>query len=256
MRRKCGENVTECQLHKLKTFEKHLELNLSEDKRVYEENLFVDGNFSKLQKYLSIRKTGTMSGEVYLDDQRATLIIDKAKLSNQYFQSVFNHSLYVGENNPSHESKTTNLHFTTTEIEKILENLDINIPKEPDNVGNFLLKKLSCSTSKSLCLLFNTIATKCVFLSTWKISEIVSTFKEVDKQFVSNYRPMSLLTDISKVLEKRIFDKMISSVKFCIQTHNTASDKNDLLLKTSLSISMRCILTMIVSKQVTWLAST
>ena len=150
--------MTECQLDKLKTFEKHLELSLSADQRVYEEELFVDGNFSNLQKYLSIRKTGTMSGEVYLDDQRATSNIDNANLSNKCFQSVFSHSLYVGENNPSHESKITNLPFTTTEIEKILENLDINIPKEPDNVGNFFLKKLICSTSNSLCLLFNTIA--------------------------------------------------------------------------------------------------
>ena len=40
------------------------------------------------------------------------------------------------------------------------------------------------------------------------------------------------------------------------QIHNTTSDKNDLLLQTSLSISMRYILTMIISKQITWLAST
>ena len=54
MRRKWEKNVTECQLDKLKRFERHLELNLSEDKRVYEENLFVDGNFSKSRKYFKI----------------------------------------------------------------------------------------------------------------------------------------------------------------------------------------------------------
>ena len=55
--------------HKLKTFEKHLEFNLSEDQRVYEENLFVDANFSKLQNYFkSNRKTDTIPGDVYLDD--------------------------------------------------------------------------------------------------------------------------------------------------------------------------------------------
>ena len=151
MRRKCEKNVTECHSDKLKTFEKHLELNLSEDQRAYEENLFVDGNFSKLQKYFkSIRKTDTIPREVYLDDQRATSNIDKANLFNKYFQSVFSHSLYVGENNPSHECKIANLHLTTTEIEKILENLDINKAKGPDNLGNILLKKLSCSISKSL----------------------------------------------------------------------------------------------------------
>ena len=170
-----------------------------------------------MQKYFkSIRKTDTIPGEVYLDDQRATSNIDKANLFNKYFQSVFSHSLYAGENNPSHECKIANFHFTATEIEKILENLDINKAKGPDNLGNILLKKLSCPISKSLYLLFNTIANKCVFPSTSKISEIVPIFKEGDKQLVSNCRPISLLTVISKVLEKLIFDKMISSVKFSI----------------------------------------
>ena len=155
MRRKCEKNVTGCHLDKLKTFEKHLEFNLSEDQRVYEENLFVDGNFSKSQKYFkSIRKTDTIPGEVYLDDQSASSIIAKTNLFNKYFQSVFSHSLYVGENNFSHECKKANFHFTATETEKILENLDINKAKGPDNLGNIFLKKLSCSISKSLYLLF------------------------------------------------------------------------------------------------------
>ena len=33
MRRKCEKNVAECQLYNVKTFEKHLELNLSEDQK-------------------------------------------------------------------------------------------------------------------------------------------------------------------------------------------------------------------------------
>ena len=169
MRRKWEKNVTECQLDKLKTFEKHLKLNLSEDQRVYEENLFVDGNFSKLQKnFESIRKTDTIPGEFYLDDQRTTSNTDEANLFNKYFQSVFSHSLYIGEINPSHENKIANFHFTATEIEKLLENLDINKGKGPDNLGNILLEKLSCSISKSLYLISNTIANKCVFPSTWK----------------------------------------------------------------------------------------
>ena len=118
MRSKCEENVTQCQLDKLKTFEKHLELSLSGDQRVYDENLFVEENFSKLQKYLSIRKAGTIPGLVYPDDQRATSKIVEANLSSKCFQSIFSHSLYVGENKPSQESKSANLHFTTLEIEK------------------------------------------------------------------------------------------------------------------------------------------
>ena len=94
--------------------------------------------------------------------------------------------------------------------------MDINKAKGPDNLGNILLKKVSCSASKNLYLRFNTIGKKCVFPSTWKISEIVPIFKEGDKQLLSNYRPISLLMVISKVLEKLILDEVISSVKFSI----------------------------------------
>ena len=48
------------------------------------------------------------------------------------------------------------------------------------------------------------------------MSKNVPIFKKGDKQLVSNYRPISLLTVILKVLEKLIFDEMISSVKFSI----------------------------------------
>ena len=48
------------------------------------------------------------------------------------------------------------------------------------------------------------------------MSESVPIFKKGDKQLVSNYRPISLLTVILKVLEKKISDEMISSEKFSI----------------------------------------
>ena len=75
-------------------------------------------------------------------------------------------------------------------------------------MGSNLLKKLSDSLPKSLHLIFNTIANKCYFPSFWKTSEIIPIFKEENKQMVDNYRPISLLVAISKVLEKLIFDRM------------------------------------------------
>ena len=80
-------------------------------------------------------------------------------------------------------------------------------------LGNLLFKKLWSSISKSLMLLFNTIANKQQFPSTWKVSEIVPIHKQNNKQVVSNYRPISLLNATSKVLEKLMFDKMYSKVQ-------------------------------------------
>ena len=65
---------------------------------------------------------------------------------------------------------------------------------------------------KSLCLLFNLIACKAHFPTKWKVAENVPICKDGDKQDASNYRPISLLPAVSKLLETLIFNKLIPEV--------------------------------------------
>ena len=104
--------------------------------------------------------------------------------------------------------KLSMIHFSELEIQLVLQSLDESKAKGLDRMGKNLLKKLSDSLPKSLHLIFNTIANKCYFPSFWKTSEIIPIFKEGSKQMVDNYRPISLLVAVSKVLEKLIFDRM------------------------------------------------
>ena len=48
--------------------------------------------------------------------------------------------------------------------------------------------------------------------SIWKVHNISPVFKSGDKHSVTNYRPISLLCSISKVLERLIYDKIIDFV--------------------------------------------
>ena len=89
-----------------------------------------------------------------------------------------------------------------------MSNLDENKAKGPVSIGNEVLKNLSESLCESLCMLFNLIANKCHFANEWKTSEIVPMFKDGNKQEVANYRPLSLLSTVSKLLEKLIFNKL------------------------------------------------
>ena len=43
-----------------------------------------------------------------------------------------------------------------------------------------------------------------------KIAKVIPIFKKGDKQEVNNYRPISLLTGISKILEKIIYTRLIN----------------------------------------------
>ena len=94
----------------------------------------------------------------------------------------------------------------------MLERLDTNGAKGPDRILNKILKNLPSSLSKSFLLLFNLIVKKASFPTAWKQSEIKAIYKEGDKQQVPNYRRISSLSSVSRVLEKLIFDKFYSVV--------------------------------------------
>ena len=46
------------------------------------------------------------------------------------------------------------------------------------------------------------------FPKLWKVTNLVSVFKPDDKEIVDNYRTISLLSVVSRVLEKCIFSRV------------------------------------------------
>ena len=120
-------------------------------------------------------------------------------------------------------SKLTEFHFTAHEIEKVLSKLFGNKAKGPDGLGNLILKKLSRPLSKSLTTLFNTITNKGVYPSKWKTGHVTPIFKEGDKQSVEKYRPITLLSNISKVLENSSLTKSLVRLKWISLRNNMAS---------------------------------
>ena len=52
--------------------------------------------------------------------------------------------------------------------------------------------------------------TQCIFPATWKGANVVPLFKKKKSSFslVSNYRPVSLLSNVSNVMEKVVYKKI------------------------------------------------
>ena len=62
----------------------------------------------------------------------------------------------------------------------------------------------------SLVRLFNYSLVTCQIPNIWKTAHVIPIFKKGDKQEVSNYRPVSLLSVVSKCFEKIIFKHMFN----------------------------------------------
>ena len=108
----------------------------------------------------------------------------------------------------------------TVEIEKIIEHLPNKSSSGHDRVSNTLLKKLGKSLSYRLEIIFNqSIASGCV-PDMMKIAEVIPLYKGKEEDHIVNYRPVSLLMTISKVLEKIIYNRLY---KFLLK-HNILYD--------------------------------
>ena len=93
---------------------------------------------------------------------------------------------------------------TEDEVFNLLASLDSSKSTGPDGVSAKMLKETATSITYSLTKLFTQSISKGVFPSDWKIARTVPIPKSADKSLLKNYRPISVLPLVSKLLEKHI----------------------------------------------------
>ena len=92
--------------------------------------------------------------------------------------------------------------LTPDRVAVVLRNLDNNKAHGPDGIPARLLTETAYQIAPSLCDLFNKSLRTGVVPQDWKLANVVPVYKKEDKEHVENYRPISLLSLISKVLER------------------------------------------------------
>ena len=138
--------------------------------------------------------------------------VDKANLFNKYLFSNFSEPA-IDETlpviQPSLNPALSNIMVTVDEVRLIVTTLDINKASGPD----YLTGRLCCWTiAPSLTVLFNSALSSGVVPDFWKLANIIPVFKKGDKCQCSNYRPVSLLCIVSKVLERIILNNIYNSL--------------------------------------------
>ncbi|CAB3992988.1 Hypothetical predicted protein, partial [Paramuricea clavata] len=132
---------------------------------------------------------------------------DITSMFNSYFASVFDSDDSLREET-SHDLETpvlSEIILTVEEVQAVLETLDVTKATGPDNVPARLLKETAPVISTSLCTLFNKSLSQGALPEDWKIANIIPVYKKGEKEYAENYRPISLLSIVSKVLERCVF---------------------------------------------------
>ena len=91
----------------------------------------------------------------------------------------------------------------------------------PNSIPTEILRLLANDIAKPLSAIFNLSFRTGQFPALLRIAKAIPIFKKDSKLLVSNYRPISLLSNINKVLEKLMFDRVYKFLeKFsCLYSH-------------------------------------
>ena len=145
-----------------------------------------------------------------------------ANLFNQYFASVFTTDDRRDDDDLDHKTDPPNMSdlcLITAKIQTVLVGLDVNKATGPDKISARLLKETSTEIAPSLCKLFNKSLRTGIVPQEWKEANVVPVFKKGEAEYVENYRPISLLSLVSKVLERCLLDsfkdQLYEIVKSC-----------------------------------------
>ncbi|CAB4015058.1 Hypothetical predicted protein, partial [Paramuricea clavata] len=104
--------------------------------------------------------------------------------------------------------------LTPDKVANVLRTLDNDKAHGPDGIPARLLTETASQIAPSLYQLFNKSLRIGVVPFDWKLANVVPAHKKGDQEFVENYRPISLHSLVSKVLERCVFNTIKDHI-FC-----------------------------------------
>ena len=203
---------------KLQTAEQNIQIAASDAKHNYENNLinqFSTNRNSSIYKYLSLLTNYSSFPTTmhYNYCSSASTDHDQANLFKEYFFSVFTRdsssTLNTVLDSPPNSNILDNITISPHDVYDALTALDPNKAQGIDHISPKVWKISAPALYYPVYHLF----AKCIANSTlpaeWQTHTIKPIFKSGDRSAVNNYRPISLLCIVSKVLERLVYDKTL-----------------------------------------------
>ena len=114
---------------------------------------------------------------------------------------------------PTPSSQLSTIYCEEDEVYEILASLNPSKSPGNDNIAPVVLKSCALVLYEHVTHIFNLSLFQAKFPCDWKHHKITPIPKKGDLHLVSNYRPISLLPVISKVLETIVYNKTIDFIR-------------------------------------------
>ena len=172
-------------------------------------NLLSKANNPKLRKAIGPLKRE--DGSLAVDDK------EKSNLVNNFFSNIG--EKLAGSFQPQYPSDlatstkivpcVNNIALLPLAIERKLANLKTNKATGPDDISPKIVKEAGDALLTPLMFLCNMSLKDGYVFSQWKTARVNPVFKKDDETEIGNYRPISLLSVPSKILETIVADSII-----------------------------------------------
>ena len=166
------------------------------------------------KQILGVSKTSHTIPTLKLDNKFAENNADKANMLNEYFssQSVVND---INKTLPPRTDTNNELNFIAIleqEVKDVLDNLNVTKACGPDLISPRLLKEGASVLSKPLATVFNYFIITRLFPLKLERRQCHRYPQKEDKSVPSNYRPISLLSQMGKVMERCVHKHIFSYI--------------------------------------------
>ena len=226
MRRKFKTHPSSQKSHRIHELEHLLQCKLVHAKATFESNLIESHQLSHSSSVFSyirfITSQNSLPCTLHLDGISVASDFEKATMFNQFFYSVFTKSSFQLPplDDLSQPLSTLNeITFSELDVFHALQSLDPSKAMGCDGISPKLLKNCALALYQPLHHLFSLSLSQYYLPMDWRVHLIKPIFKSGDKTCIKNYRPISLLSLVSKVLEKLVYNNIVDFITSSISVN-------------------------------------
>ena len=224
---------TQTRIHKLKPkihrrnlilfLDKMVKEAVEEDRLNYRENLMSTRNLHLIFKHFkSLKKSETLPKTMIKDDIAVSKAKEKVNSLNEYFHSVFSpKSSFNLKDMKCENTILSNFNIPKTYLNQTIKELDITKSRGPDELPPIFFQRTAREKTTILQCVFKNIKRVRIIPDKRKVAAVLPIYKKGDNQLMENYRPVSLLNIMSKLLEKCMYPALYNQfIKFLTRSQH------------------------------------